>query len=483
MKFGFSIVVAILSSQLAHGLTTSDLPPIEQSGPVGTIGQIDNLPAPTILLQNGASKLTGAYLFSSNGNRIVEGYRGIPYAQPPVNDLRFRRPVPLNGTYGDFDATQFGKACLSVDFSSASSTTNNDNRECSLQNMGISMPQELGRGFSAIGRVVPEDENCLFINVFKPARVNEFRSLNNGTSRSDTTGQKLPVMVWFYGGAFVSGNSNVYSGESIVGSSMNLGMPVIYVSFNYRVGPWGFLGGQEMVAANETNAGFLDQRLALQWVADHIADFGGDPDNVTIFGQSAGAISIAHQMVYNDGDNSYKGKPLFSKAIMQSGGLIPAANITSQFPQTVFNGLTQAVGCKSLNSTGTQEIQCLRSKNPQDIRKAAVALGPVSAYLAYGPRVDGIVFKQDTYQTWSEGKFTQIPYISGNQEDEGTGFALESGVPDSMFEYLASSASPSTVTGIPNVDPAVIQQLLQFYPSDPSAGSPYRTLDLNVRTP
>lgn len=440
--------------------------------PVGSIGQIKNKPAPTILL--GHTKLTGSYHISAEGFDI-ESYRGIPYAQPPTNGLRFKPPVRYNTNHTEFDASGFGKACMALNKGNGGGSFTLGSE--GLASYGVSMPMEFARGYQAIGRNYPESEDCLFVNVFKPSKVNDFMInlySDNSTAQYD---EKLPVIVWFHGGGFTSGSSNAFRGESIVGESMRLNMPVIYVSFNYRLGPWGFLGGKELEKAKATNVGFLDQRIVLEWVADNIKHFGGDPDNVTIMGESAGAMSVASHLVYKDGDHRYKGKPLFARAIMQSGGLMPYNNLTTGTAQSAFDSIVQSTGCdKSVN-----KVHCLRRVSSEELKKAAQAVDPTVLSLAFTPRVDGTVFKEDLFKSWKEGKFAKVPYISGNQEDEAT--------------VLALTTSPSGSVGIQNglgfllltnnamVDPQFMEQVLRAYPPDPEQGSPYRTERLNMKTP
>jgi carboxylesterase type B len=126
----------------------------------------------------------------------------------------------------------------------------------------------------------------------------------------------------------------MYDGTSLVADSVVKGKPIIFVAVNYRVGGFGFLPGKEVLAAN---LGLLVQRLGLKWVADNIAAFGGDPDKVTIWGESAGSISVLDQMALYDGDHTYKGKPLFRAAIMNSGSVVPADPVDGAKGQAIYD--------------------------------------------------------------------------------------------------------------------------------------------------
>lgn len=129
----------------------------------------------------------------------------------------------------------------------------------------------------------------------------------------------------------------MYDGTSIVADSVAQGQPVVFVAVNYRLGGFGFLPGKEVLADGSSNLGLLDQRLGLQWVADNIAAFGGDPTKVTIWGESAGAISVMDHMLLYDGDNTYNGEPLFRAGIMNSGSVTPADPVDCPKGQLIYD--------------------------------------------------------------------------------------------------------------------------------------------------
>lgn len=197
-----------------------------------------------------------------------DAFLGIPYAQPPLGDLRFRWPQSINSSFdGTRDASAYGYSCMQYH-----STFN------------IS-------------------EDCLTLNVIRPS--------GNHT-------KPLPVLVWIYGGGLYAGSTAdpQYNLSGIVRVSQDLGQPVIAVDMNYRLGMWGFLQTPGLVAEGSSNAGLMDQRLALRWIQENIAAFGGDPSRVVVWGESAGAQSIAYHLFSYDGrdDGLYRG------AIMESGG-------------------------------------------------------------------------------------------------------------------------------------------------------------------
>ena len=204
--------------------------------------------------------------------RPLYAYRGIPYAQPPVGALRWAAPQPLPAWTSPRSATAFGAIC----------------------------PQD--------GTATGDSEDCLFLNVWTPQAAVQ-------------RGKRLPVMVFFHGGAFVYGAGSLpaYDGSYLAASGN-----VVVVTLNYRLGALGFLSVPELGLTG--NYGILDQRLALRWVARNIRAFGGDPDKVTLFGQSAGAMSVGlHLFSIPDG------RKLFRAAIMESNPLaLPYPSLQAQ---------------------------------------------------------------------------------------------------------------------------------------------------------
>jgi Carboxylesterase family len=248
--------------------------------------------APTVAIQYPQATIVGL-----SGD--VEQFPGIPFAQPPVGPFRLKPPQPITQPMGTVMATQNGKACPQFIFSD----TIND--AIPTSELGILLDTPLFQ------KALNEGEDCLVLNIHRPA----------GT----TADSKLPVLFWIFGGGFEIGWNSMYDGAPWVTSSVSQGQPLIMVTTNYRVGGFGFLPGKEVMADGSANLGLRDQRLALQWVADNIAAFGGDPTKVTIWGESAGAIrssfshegrspslgaiSVFDQMVLYGGDNTYKVSP------------------------------------------------------------------------------------------------------------------------------------------------------------------------------
>ncbi|GAB1218342.1 hypothetical protein ATERTT37_007596 [Aspergillus terreus] len=216
---------------------------------------------------------------------------------------------------------------------------------------------------------------------------------------------KLPVMAWVHGGGFLSGSANDlrYNGSFLVDTSVKMGTPVIFASFNYRLGALGMLAGSEAEKAGSTNIFLHDQRQALAWIQENIAEFGGDPSRVTIFGESAGAISIGlHVIAYGGRDDG-----LFSAAIMESGNPYYGKLITRKADKEAsFQSLLAATNCtRALDS-----LACLRSAPVSSMLEAVSS--PIS--------VDGEILPESGAIAMDKGHFAKVPTIVGTNRNEGT---------------------------------------------------------------
>jgi carboxylesterase type B len=167
----------------------------------------------------------------------------------------------------------------------------------------------------------------------------------------------LPVLFWIYGGGFGFGSTQSYDATELILQSLVQDKGFIYVAVNYRLGGFGFLPGKEIKADKSANLGLLDQRMGLRWVADNIAQFGGDLTKVTIWGESADSISVFDQMALYNGNNKYKNHPLFRGAIMDSGSIVPSDPVDCTKSQIVYNTVVQNAGCSGAADT----LACLRS--------------------------------------------------------------------------------------------------------------------------
>ncbi|KAH9475727.1 Lipase 3 [Psilocybe cubensis] len=402
-------------------------------------------PAPPTVTSGPVVKLNyGSFQGQVSGN--VETFLGMPFAAPPIGNLRFAPPQPPVKFKGIRQASNFGAACFQQ-------STN-----ASALGPLAAIINELIANGSPGPAVVSED--CLFINVVKPANI--------------PPGKTLPVLFWIYGGGFEAGDTSFNPGNTVVSRSIALGEPVIYVSANYRLSALGWLASKEVKEAGLGNAGLRDQRFAMQWVQDHIRFFGGDPKRVTIWGESAGAISVGSHLVINDGNPA----GLFHGAVMESGSPVPMQDITSKQP--VFDQLVASTGC-----TGQKDpIQCMRAV-PFDKFAEAMNLTPnlfsfSSLAIPWQPTIDGEIIVRDPQVSIQKGLYAKVPLITGDCDDEGTLFSLSNGNITTNDEFLAYMQSNYFRGLISNDDLAAVGAA---YPDDITAGSPFDTGTANAITP
>lgn len=293
-------------------------------------------------------------------------FLGIPFAAPPVGGLRWRPPQPAVPWNGVLEASAISAACA--------------------QNESLTTPAS-------------DDEDCLYLNVWTP---------------EPAPAEPLPVMVWFHGGGNTSGSTGdliplgvgglFYDGRSLAESR-----GVVVVTANYRLNVFGFLSDAALAAEDSDypysgNQALLDQRAALEWVRGNIVAFGGDPDNVTIFGESAGSFDVCYHVA------SPLSAGLFHRAISQSGGCTTRSMTDVESRQRT-EQLVAEVGC----SGASDRLACLRAV-------------PVAELLAqsggFGPAVDGGFLPDQPRTIFDAGRFNRVPYILGSNADEGTLFFL-----------------------------------------------------------
>jgi acetylcholinesterase len=378
----------------------------------------------------------------------IDSFKGIPYAQPPVGNLRLRPPQRITSNLGTIQAIGTPRSC--PQFSQSTNTTSlASNTIAKLQNAQL------------LQDISNDGEDCLTVNVQRPSTA--------------TANSKLPVVFWIFGGGFETGSTQIYDASQLILNSVTQGKDIIYVSVNYRLGGFGFLPGAEILKDGSSNLGLLDQRLGLEWVADNIAAFGGDPDKVTIWGESAGSISVFDQFALYGGDNTYNGKPLFRAGIMDSGSVIPADPVDCPKGQEVYNAVVSAAGCSGASDT----LSCLRSLDYTTYLNAANSVPGISGYtsvaLSYLPRPDGKVLPDSPEVLVANKQYAPVPFIIGDQEDEGTLFAL----PQTNLTTTADLEEYFQTIFFRDATPAQISQIVESYPDDPSAGSPFNTGLLN----
>ncbi|KAI0265661.1 Alpha/Beta hydrolase protein [Gloeopeniophorella convolvens] len=386
----------------------------------------------------------GTFIGVASGN--TTSFLGIPFAQPPIGSLRFRLPVPNSPFKGLHNATQFGDSCIQ-------------------QNGTRVVPSNIAPGAltalstAASKLTVPESEDCLTINVIKPSNA--------------SPNEKLPILVWIYGGGDEQGGTSGFDGGVIVKRSIALKEPILYVSMNYRLSALGFSASKETQKAGVTNLGLHDQRVGLQWIQKYIHAFGGDLAKVTIWGESAGATAVSLHMLINNGNT----EGLFRAAIMSSGTPPPRGNVSEGQPQ--FDAFVAATGC----SGSPDVLECLRRVPLSEIKAAQDAspffFGPMSLNIVWSPRVDGDLIKTFPLDLVLQGSVANVPFITGNCDDEGTKFSLAIAnltTDTEVLDFIRNNYLTTTST-------QNLTRLLELYPSDPTLGSPYDTGDANAIAP
>ncbi len=291
-------------------------------------------------------------------------FKGIPFAKPPVGDLRWKAPQPAEKWEGVKQVTEYASG-----------------------------PMQGGNPPSG------KSEDCLYLNVWTPAK---------------STDEKVPVLVWIYGGGFSFGSTSepVYDGQALANKG------VVFVSIAYRVGQLGFLAHPELSAESPDgvsgNYGLLDQIAGLKWVQKNIAQFGGDPDKVTIFGESAGGISVSMLCA------SPLAKGLFHGAISQSGGSFGPTRPTT-YPGENMKTL------KDAEADGIEYVKQHGGTSIADLRKMEAEKFIPQGWTMPGgwPVVDGVVIPDCQYELYEKGNYNDVPVLIGYNSDEGASFMWE----------------------------------------------------------
>ncbi len=323
---------------------------------------------------------------SSDGQ--VRAFLGIPYAAPPVGPLRWRPPQPAVKWEGTRSATSFGARCMQPRLYS-----------------------------DMIFRDPGQSEDCLTLNVWTP------------NVKHDA---KLPVMVWIYGGGFETGGTSEQrqDGEHLAHKG------VLVVSMNYRLSIFGFFALPALAAESPAHAagnyGLMDQAAALRWVRRNIAAFGGDPENVTLFGESAGSISVSAQMA------SPLSKGLFAHAIGESGGAFRTNSYSYPSLEVTQRGSAQFVQ----SAFGTRSLEQLRAIPAADLLRAATSHHNGDRSI-FSPIIDGEFLPESVAAIYAQGKQAHVPLLAGWNKDEGTGEVLdERPTPESLRKIAEKRFGP-----------------------------------------
>jgi para-nitrobenzyl esterase len=354
--------------------------------PVGLLAQLTN-EAPTVRIVNGT--LEG---FSSSGISI---FRGIPYAQPPVGDLRWKAPQPAKNWEGVRKADQFGPRAMQKPIYG----------DMSFRSNGVS-------------------EDCLYLNVWTPAR---------------SGNEKLPVLVYYYGGGYQAGDGSElrYDGESMSRKG------IVAVTVNYRLGIFGFFAHPELTSEAPYHASgnyaLLDQNAALKWVSQNIAAFGGDPKKVTIAGESAGSLSVSAQMA------SPLSKDLIAGAIGESGAMI-----SPTLPPVTLSQAEER-GTKFAASIGATKLADLRDMTADKLLDASSQPGVPR----FSTVIDGYFFPKLPAEIYAAGEQAHVPLLVGwNSEENNYKSILGTNEPTPENYQIALQAIYGEKTA----------EVLKFYP-------------------
>ena len=340
-----------------------------------------------------------------------DAFLGIPYAEPPLGNLRFRWPQPLNSSFkGVRDATEQGYSCM-----------------------------QWGSDFNI-------SEDCLNLDVVRP---------------SGHQKESLPVLVWIYGGGLASGSiaDPMYNLSGIVKTSQDMGSPIIAVEMNYRLNMYGFLQTPQLLAEGSSNAGLLDQRMALQWIQENIRAFGGDPDRVVIWGESAGAQSIGYHLFSFGGRNDH----LYRGAIMESGGPTGTSVQDITYYASPVENLTRTVGCWD----ASDQLACLRGVSQETLFNAYPSQ-------TWNPLIDGVFLEGYPSQLMKVNKFNHVSLLIGTNTDEGTSFSLpDINTNEDLFLGLMDWRSYA-------LSAPTIRRLMELYPNDPCYEPPYEITNCTI---
>ena len=324
--------------------------------------------APSLSAQTPKPVRTEAGLVQGTDDNGIAVYLGVPFAAPPTGERRWRAPEPVASWTGTRQADKFAPGCM----------------QSPLINRALGLEP------------VPTSEDCLYLNVWTPAK---------------SPRERLAVMVWIYGGGFTSGATSIpqYNGAKLASKG------VVLVSVGYRLGQFGFLAHPELSAENyghSGNYGLLDQIAGLQWVKRNIAAFGGDPNRVTIFGESAGGIAVSMLAA------SPLAKGLFEGAISESGGTFAPARLANEGGENVPPlAVAERSGVAFLSKLGTSSIADARKKSADDILNSTVP-GMGGTW----PNFDGYVLPGDQYMLYEAGHYNDTPILVGTNADEGALF-------------------------------------------------------------
>lgn len=341
------------------------------------------------------AQVTRAKVTGGEVSGVTEGgigiFKGIPFAAPPVGELRWKAPAPVKPWAGVRKADTFADACMQAP--------------------------------NTQGNTAPVNEDCLYLNVWTPAK---------------SASQKLPVIVWIHGGGYVGGSTSIpmYDGTGFARKG------VVLVSLAYRLGPYGFMAHPELSRESGKGSGaygIQDLVTGLQWVRDNVAAFGGDPGNVTIFGHSAGAGAVSFLAA------SPLSKGLFHRVIAMSGGSFAPLQTTEQ------GGFGMSIpSLKLAESTGSAFLAKLGVKSIAEARKlgADAIQAATGGGMSFRPAADGHVLSNDLFSLYEQGRFNDTPLLVGHTSDEMASFGGNAQATPADFERQMRAQFGANATAV-----------------------------------
>ena len=354
----------------------------------------------------------------------VDSFKGIPYAAPPVGEFRWRPPQPINSWEDELDATEYGPDCAQSGWGSA--------------------PGTITEGSS---------EDCLYLNLWRPSNV--------------SNDAKLPVMVWIHGGGFTGGSG---SGPGIAGTEFAK-KDVILVTFNYRLGRLGHFAfpalSKEYPEEFKGSYAYMDQIAALQWIQKNIASFGGDPENITIFGFSAGGVSVHSLLTIPSAEG------LFQKAISHSGGardgVLTGRPIRDDNADIFYKVSAETIGINFAKKHGINEIDAdalakLRALPVEKIVEGGqVTDGQGGPQIYSGPILDGKLVVESAEKVYNAGRQTKVPLMIGSCSAEvGGSFVNNSSTKEELFNLFGDLSDTAKMAYDPEGNKEFAEVIAKF---------------------
>ncbi|KAF1810853.1 acetylcholinesterase precursor [Eremomyces bilateralis CBS 781.70] len=380
---------------------------------------------------------------SFNSTRQYYNFSNIRYAQPPIGEFRFAAPQPPKVDRKEVQKGDLGRICPQASPAWFATQTG-----FILDYLGIPIPPRNSSSVPSVSIDPRTTEDCLFLDVLVPKKAWDGRY-----------GQKkAPVLVWIYGGGYTVGEKSSFLG-SPVGLLERAENDLVFVSMNYRVGAFGFLSGPTFQADGGTaNAGLLDQRLALQWIQENISKFGGDPDEVTVIGESAGGGSIIHHITAYGG---LKGRAPFARAIPQSPGFLPTTSSHQQ--ESTFQKYMSLLNVSTLAEARRVPSEAVIRANIAQVNES------ITGTFAFGPVVDGSFTPALPGQLLARGQFDKrLDVMHAFNSQEGLLFTPSYVTNEEAFRNY-------TAISLPTIEPETLDYLFtELYPPVFDGSTPYK---------